>query len=161
MAPNTDTSSDYRQKSEQLDKIARAASNIYNQRPSPRLGLSLGCGIAVGVGAMLAFPNNFTAVLLAAAATGVICFAVAPLSKSWPDTLDALLIEYKPVNVEAYQRLSDRCAAVKGIDIDAVFEWLSVERDIVGRTVVTRQPNDQFPRFARQRTDNEAKGPRD
>jgi len=147
MAGNIATG-DCREKAKQLRKIEHAATSVQLGRPSPLVGLAGLVGLIVGAGLLWAFPGHFLLSGVAVLVVYFVGFKTFALHRSWRDALDNLLTEYEPVNAAAYQRLVDRCRDVQGFDLEAVFEWLQIEREAAGQAVI-RTPNN-IPRFVRK-----------
>lgn len=160
MANNTTgATSDYRLKASQLDKIARAIPSYERRQMPPRFALSIGCGLAAGLGTIWAFPQHLAFAWLALAVGGVAYYRFGTAARTWGEYLDNLLSAYEPVNLVAYQRLVDRCLEVKGLDVGALQEWLAVEQAALGQSVTAGRPSSEIPRFVRKHTGDPSRRP--
>lgn len=126
------TKLDLQKKRRQLRAIQAATNSIKHGRIPPRAG---GAIVASAIGAIVAGPafgfGMPGGTIAAALAFATAAYLFLGLPKTWADDLDIRLSKYEPVNESAYLALHKVATARGGLSDDAVFEWLSLERQAV------------------------------
>jgi hypothetical protein len=135
----------------QLARIRNTVAHAEQSRLSPRqleAGVYALCGFFLGgfLAQLLALltPAVHGIGLFVQLALGLVVFIErmqrGSWARSWSEELAGLLLRYDPLDKEAYRLLQDNASRTGRLDSTTVREFLTVEAEALGRTVLASQP---------------------
>jgi hypothetical protein len=117
----------------QLRAIANAAQRCECRDIDPRTFAAFAAAGLVALVSWTAFELSTIIGLMLAAAAFMFVYVSYPYPHSWAETLDCLVTDYKPIDIDSYSIMHEASNGLDGIDLRAIWVWLGRESDALSK----------------------------